>query len=204
MDADPLGAVPTAYADDPPADPAAAWVATSAGVFKIHGGDVPAAIGDLANVTSLSAAGTGASTTLVAVSDGQVQRWSTPRTGWTPTATLPDDAVAGEVVALDADSFLVGTDNGVARSDDGGRFVRARRRAGVVGAPARIGRRAISWLLADHTGVAAQHRRRRDVDLQCMAPGIATDADRARRTSPRSAWSPPAARLAARQLGSTA
>ena len=81
---------------------------------------MPVEIGELANVTSLSAVGTGASTTLVAVSDGQLQRFDPTASAWTPTETLPNDAVAGEVVALDADSFLVGTDKGVARSDDSG------------------------------------------------------------------------------------
>ena len=143
-------------------------------MFKIHGGDVPVEIGKLANVTSLSAVGTGASTTLVAVSDGQLQRFDPTASAWTPTEKLPNDAVAGDVVALDADSFLVGTDNGVARSDDSGAsFVLAGEP--VVGAPARTGG-AISWLLADHSGLA----RSTDGGVSwpaVKAPGIATAAN---------------------------
>ena len=55
-------------------------------------------------------------------------------------------------MALDADSFLVGTDKGVARSDDGGTSFALLQGAAVVGAPARTGA-TISWLLADHSGV---------------------------------------------------
>jgi photosystem II stability/assembly factor-like uncharacterized protein len=146
-----LGAAPTAFADDP-ADPATAWVATSTGVFKVAAG-VPTKIGDLANVTSLSAAGTGASSTLVAVSNGQVQRWVDAAPGWTPTAALPVGAVPGEVLALDGDSFVVGTDDGIFRSDGGGPWlVPSAASAGVVGAPARSGG-TISWLLADRSGL---------------------------------------------------
>jgi hypothetical protein len=167
------GGVPTAYADDP-IDPATAWVATPAGVFKIAAG-VPTKIGDLAQVTSLSAVGTGASTTLAAVNAGQVQLW-TAATGWTPTAALPTGTVAGAVLALAGDSFLVGTDGGIFRSDgEGPWIVPPQASAGVVGAPARTDATTLSWLLADHTGVL----RSTDAGMTWtskQAPGIASTA----------------------------
>ena len=85
-------------------------------------------------------------------------------------------------MALDADSFLVGTDNGVARSDDSGAsfvllqvssvvfFFKHHTRSGA----------AISWLLADHSGLARRLRRpasRGGLESK-PAPGIATAAKR--------------------------
>ncbi len=163
--------VPTAYADDP-TDPATAWVATSTGVSKVVAG-TPSALGGPAGVTSLSAAGAQGAPTLVALSDGQVQRWVDATTGWKATEALPTGAVPGEVLALDGDSFLVGTDDGIAHSDDGGSTY-VMQAAGVIGTPVRTGE-IISWLLADRSGVA------RSIDggttwNVVRATGIATDA----------------------------
>jgi hypothetical protein len=167
-----LGGAPTAYADDPN-DPASSWIATSAEVFHVAAG-ATTEVGDLPGVTSLSA-GSGATPALVAVTGGQVQRYDQTTSQWTPTAPLPNGAVAGAVVVLDADSFLVGTDKGIARSDDsGGSFV-LHGGAGVVGAPARSGTTTLSWLLADRSGVL------RSTDTGATwnpvrATGIGTDA----------------------------
>ena len=167
----PLGAVPTAYVDDP-SHPASAWVATSTGVSEIVAG-VPQPCGDR-RVRSPSVASTGGSPTLFAVSNGQVHRFVDAATGWTSTATLPGDAVAREVVAFDADSFVVGTDKGVVRSDDGGTTYGDLQGAGVVGAPARSGA-VVSWLLADHTGVL-RNTGPGGTWISVPAPGIAPDA----------------------------
>jgi hypothetical protein len=139
--------VPTAYADDP-AGGATAWVGTAAGVFELGSAR---RVGDLENVTSLSAGASSGTTALVAVADGAVQRSVDGGTTWTPI-TLPARAAPGEVLALDAQQVLVGTSAGVLRSVDGAAF-ESTGTAAVVGAPVRQDA-TISWLLASRGGIA--------------------------------------------------
>ena len=114
----------------------------------------PLPVGGPINVTSLDVAGNGPAATVVAVSnDGKVQR--SEGKVWAPiAATLPDDAKPGEVVAIDAQTFIVGTDKGVLRSTDGGATLTAMAASpgGVVGVPVRQGPE-LWWLKAGGTGV---------------------------------------------------
>jgi hypothetical protein len=78
-------------------------------------------------------------------------------------------------VALDPDSFLVGTDKGVARTDDGGVSFGPVQGAGVVGTPARKGD-TISWLLADHRGLLRNTDAAPATWTAVPSSGIAADA----------------------------
>jgi hypothetical protein len=143
---------PTAFAEDTSAD-GPAWVGTDDGVFEI-GSDPPHELGDLKNVTSLSAVtvGTPGTTTLVAVAHKEVRRWN--GTAWV-TIDLPEGE-PGEVLVLDEKQILLGTSTGILQSTDGGPFAPIdTAKAGVIGAPVRHGN-TITWLLTGGTGVLRQ------------------------------------------------